>query len=155
MLRGSKIWSKVAYPDLLIPNTNVSYTIQPAAFALLDPMEFVADQSLSWDFTYWANGLLFNRIPLIRRLKLREVLTLRGMWGDLSKHNNPAYDADVYRFPVTAHCKAMGDTPYLEAGVGIDNILSLLRVDYVWRLTYRHTPGTDRRGIRLTLHLNF
>ena len=49
----------------------------------------------------------------------------------------------------------MGDKPYMEAGVGLDNILTILRVDYVWRLTYRENAGTDRHGIRVQLHFNF
>ena len=49
----------------------------------------------------------------------------------------------------------MGDKPYMEAGVGLDNILTILRVDYVWRLTYRERAGTDRHGIRIQLHFNF
>ena len=49
----------------------------------------------------------------------------------------------------------MGDKPYMEAGVGLDNILTILRIDYVWRLTYRDHAGTDRRGIRIQLHFNF
>jgi hypothetical protein len=49
----------------------------------------------------------------------------------------------------------MGDKPYMEAGVGLDNILTILRVDYVWRLTFCEHAGTDRHGIRIQLHFNF
>ena len=155
IVKGEKVWSKVAYPDLLMPNVNLSYTIQPESYSLMKPMEFINDQALSWDLTYWGNGVLMNRLPLIKRLRLREVLTLRGIWGSLSDKNNPAHSSDVFLFPANALCQPMGDKPYMEAGVGIDNILTILRVDYVWRLTYRDHAGTDRRGVRIQLHFNF
>jgi len=49
----------------------------------------------------------------------------------------------------------MGSTPYMECSVGIDNILTLFRVDYVWRLTYRNRPGIDHSGVRVGLHFAF
>ena len=155
IIKGEKVWSKVAYPDLLLPNVNLSYTIQPESYALMKPMEFVNDQALSWDLTYWGNGVLMNRLPLIKRLRLREVLTLRGLWGSLSDKNDPSKSGDVFLFPADALCQSMGDKPYMEAGVGIDNILTILRIDYVWRLTYRDNAGADRHGIRIQLHFNF
>ena len=155
IVRGEKVWSKVAYPDLLMPNVNLSYTIQPESYALMKPMEFINDQALSWDLTYWGNGILMNRLPLIKKLRLREVLSLRGIWGSLSDKNNPALTDDVFLFPEDVLCQPMDDKPYMEAGVGLDNIFTILRIDYVWRLTYRDHAGTDRHGIRIQLHFNF
>ena len=105
-----------------------------------------------------------NRLPLIKKLRLREVLTLRGLWGSLSDKNNPnkalqGVDAhgnrDIFLFPGDVLCQPMAGKPYLEAGVGLDNILTILRVDYVWRLNYRDHAGTDRHGVRIQLHFNF
>ncbi len=166
IVKGEKVWSQVAYPDLLMPNVNLSYTIQPESFALMKPMEFINDQALTWDLTYWGNGILMNRLPLIKRLRLREVLTLRGIWGSLSDKNNPAQlsvvtplssvdGSDLFLFPADALCQPMGDKPYMEAAVGLDNIFTILRVDYVWRLTYRENAGSDRHGIRIQFHFNF
>jgi len=164
ILKGEKVWSRVAYPDLLMPGVNLSYTIQPEAFALMKPMEFVGDQALTWDLTYWGNGVLMNRLPLIRRLRLREVITLRGIWGSLSDKNNPnqaatrdvaSLGSGIFLFPTDAPCQPMGSTPYVEMGVGLDNILTVLRIDYVWRLTHRDNAASDRHGIRIALHLNF
>ena len=130
IVKGEKVWSKVAYPDLLMPNVNLSYTIQPESYALMKPMEFINDQALSWDLTYWGNGILMNRLPLIKKLRLREVLTLRGIWGSLSDKNNPnivetqnlaSPSKDIFRFPDDVPCQPMGDKPYMEAGVGLDS----------------------------------
>ena len=165
IIKGEKVWSQVAYPDLLMPNVNLSYTIQPESYALMKPMEFINDQALSWDVTYWGNGILMNRLPLIKRLRLREVISLRGIWGSLSDKNNPnavetqnlvsPSTSALFMFPSDAPCQPMGNKPYMEAGVGLDNILTILRVDYVWRITYRDHAGTDRHGIRIQLHFNF
>lgn len=155
IVKGGKIWSTVPFPNLLLPNANLSYTIQPESFTLLNAMEFVNDQYVSWDLTYWANGALFNRIPLIKYLKLREVISFRGLYGSLKDSNNPEFNNDLFRFPMDAHCKPMDKVPYMEFGVGIDNILTFLRLDYVWRLTYRDTPGVDLSGLRIQLHFTF
>ncbi len=49
----------------------------------------------------------------------------------------------------------LGNTPYMEVYAGLDNIFRILRVDYVYRLTYRGNPSIDRWGIRIGLHFNF
>lgn len=155
ILKAGKIWSQVQYPALMWPNANLSYTIQPESYALMNAMEFANDQYLSWDLTYWANGALFNRIPLIKYLRLREVVSFRGLYGKLSDKNNPELHNELFRFPVDSFATPMKKQPYMELGVGIDNILTILRVDYVWRLTYRDTPNVDRGGVRVQLHFTF
>ena len=155
ILKGAKIWSEVPYPHLLLPNANLSYTVQPESFSLMNAMEFANDQYLSWDLTYWANGALFNRLPLIKYLKLREVVSFRGLYGSLKDRNNPQFNNNLYRFPYDTHCRPMDKVPYMECGVGIDNIFTFLRLDYVWRLTYRDTPGVDLSGLRIQLHFTF
>jgi len=155
LVKGAHLWSKSSYPDLLLPNANLSYTIQPESFALLNPMELVTDSYVSWDLTYWARGAIFNYIPLFKKLKLREVFSFRGVFGHLSEKNNPANNPDLFRFPEVNHTMPIGRTPYMEVGVGVDNIFKVLRLDYVWRLTYRNNPGADRGGLRLAMHFTF
>lgn len=159
ILKGGHVWSRTSYLALATPNANLSYTIQPESFALLNPMEFVGDSFLSWDLTYWANGALFNYIPLIKKLKLREVVAFRGWLGHLSDKNNPRLDTDtanpLLQFPMDAAATAMHKRPYMELSAGIDNFLKVLRIDYVWRLNYRDVPGIDRSGLRIALHATF
>lgn len=155
ILKGGKIWSNVAFPDLMLPNANLSYTIQPESFVLMSPMEFMNDRYLSWDITYWANGAIFNRLPLIKYLKLREAFSFRGLYGKLKDSNNPANNLELLRFPDMNNSSPMDKTPYMEMGVGIDNILTCLRVDYVWRLTYMNRANIARRGLRIQLHFTF
>lgn len=155
LLKAGKIWSQVQFPSLLWQNANLSYTIQPESYSLLNPMEFAMDQYASIDFTYWINGAILNRIPLIKKLKLREVITFKGFVGSLSNKNNPDYNDNLFRFPADANTKPMGKTPYMELSAGLDNIFTILRVDYVWRLTYRDNPAADKSGVRISLHFQF
>ena len=155
LAKGGIIWSQVPFTELLWPNANLSYTIQPESYSLMNPMEFAMDRYASCNLTYWGNGVLFNRIPIIKHAKFREVVDFKCLWGNLSKRNNPSLHPNLFRFPSEAEVQIMGSTPYMEISAGIDNIFKILRIDYVWRLSYLHTPGTDRSGLRVALHFSF
>ena len=155
IVKGGHVWSTSPFTELLIPNANLSYTIQPESFALLSPMEFITDSYAVFDMTYWANGAIFNYIPYLKKLKLREVFSFRGVWGHLSDKNNPLHNKWLPQFPMGANPVSMTSTPYMEIAAGIDNIFKILRIDYVWRLTYRNTPGVDCSGLRIALHFKF
>ncbi len=155
ILKAGHVWGSTSWLNLLMPNANLSYTIQPESFALLNPLEFINDSQAEWDLTYWANGALFNMIPGIKKLKLREVFAFRGVWGRLSDRNNPLLHPDLLRFPPNAFTRKMSDTPYMEISAGLDNVLRILRIEYVWRLTYRNTPDAPNSGLRIALHFSF
>lgn len=154
-LKGGIIWSKVDYPALLWPSANISYIIQRESYSLMNPMEFANDKYAALDLTYHGNGILFNRIPYFKKLKLREIVTFKALSGGLNDRNNPEFNQDLFQFPSDAIAMKMTSTPYMEIGAGIDNIFTILRVDYVWRLTYRHNPGIDRHGLRIAVHFTF
>jgi len=153
ILKAGKVWNKVPFPLLIIPNANLSYTIQPESYSLMNAMEFMNDEYASWDVTYYLNGFLLNRVPLLKKLKWRGVLSSRGLYGKLSDKNNPEISDDLFRFPLTS--TLMNSTPYIEVGAGVENIFKVLRFDYVWRLTYRNLPDIDKSGLRISLHLTF
>ena len=161
ILKAGKVWNKVPFPLLIIPNTNLSYTIQKESYWLMNPMEFFTDQYASWDLSYHMNGLLFNRIPLIRKLNWREVITCRGMFGHLSEKNrpNPLNTGVLYKLPYEnndySNHYLKSTLPYIEASVGIENIFKVLRVDYVRRFTYTDLPGISKWGIRIEFHVQF
>lgn len=155
LAKAGFLWSQVPFPELLWPNANLSYTIQPESYSLMNPMEFAMDKYASCDLTYWGNGVLFNRIPVIKKAKLREVVDFKFLWGNLSDKNDPNLHKNLFRFPADAATRKMGNTPYMEISAGLDNIFRILRVDYVWRLSYLKTPGIDKSGIRVALHFKF
>lgn len=155
VVKGGHVWSRTPYMNLMLPNANLSYTIQPESFALMNPLEFINDSYAMVDFTYWMNGLIFNRIPVFNRMKLREVVNFKALWGHLSKRNNPLYNPQLFTFPTDVHTTPMTNRPYMEISAGLDNILRVFRVDYVWRLSYRDNPNAPRWGIRVAFHLAF
>lgn len=152
--KAGKVWSKVPYPLLILPNANLSYTIQPEAYTNMNAMEFINDEYISWDLTYYMNGNLLNRLPFVKKLKWREVFCSRGLWGHLTDKNNPANGGNgLYLFPSNSY--TMGKKPYMEMSVGIENIFKFIRVDYVWRLNYLNHPDIQTKGIRCTIQLSF
>lgn len=155
ILKGGHVWECAPFPNLLIPNANLSYTIQPESYALMNPMEFINDTYFSWDLTYWANGAILNYIPLLKKLKLREAFGFKGLCGTLSDRNNPLLHPELFRFPVDGQTVNMKWKPYMEVSVGLDNILKCLRIDYVWRLSYLDAPDIDKSGLRVAFHATF
>jgi len=153
ILKAGKVWDKVPFPLLIIPNANLSYIIQPETYTLMNAMEFLNDQYASWDVTHHFNGYMFSRTPLLKKLKWREVVSFRGLYGGLSDKNNPDISSGLFLFPERSY--QMTHIPYMELGVGLENILKILRVDYVWRLTYRDHPNIDRQGVRIRLQATF
>lgn len=158
LAKAGKVWTQVPYPLLILPNANLSYLVQPESYTNMNALEFINDQYASWDITYFMNGALLNRLPLIKKLKWREVFSFRGMFGDLSDQNNPFLEQNrgkgLYAFPSGSYLMDPKN-PYMEVGVGIENIFKFLRLDYVWRLTYKDHPGIQTRGVRFMMKLTF
>lgn len=155
-------WNKVPFPLLILPAANLSYITQQETFTLINNMEFLNDRYASLAVTYEMNGKLFNRIPLIKKLKWREAFRFRVLWGDLTDKNNPYAnpdDADLFKFPTRngePTCFVMDPkVPYMEASVGIYNIFKLLHIEYVRRLNYLENPGINKHGIRFMILMRF
>ncbi len=151
--KTGKLWGNVPFPLLILPNANQTYTIQPESYSMMNTLEFINDSYASIDLAYYMDGWLFNRIPFIRKYKLREVFSFKGLVGDLRNGNNPQINNNLFLFPENSY--TMTNTPYMEVSVGIENIFKLLRVDYVRRLTYLSNAGIDKNGIRVTINLTF
>lgn len=158
VVKGGRVWNDVPYPLLIIPNANLSYTIQRESFALMNPMEFVTDTYASWEATYYMNGLLFNRMPLVKKLGWREVIDFKGFYGSLRPGNKPDLtdSRGLYLFPLDPEYKnPLTHVPYMEISFGIENIFKVLEIDYVRRLTYSELPGISKHGVRARLHIQF
>ena len=159
--RAGAQWNTVPFPLLNLPMANLSYITQNnESFNLINNMEFLNDRYASLALSYDMNGKLFNRIPLIKKLKWREMFRIRGMWGTLTDKNNPykSGNPDLFLFPMrdgmpTSHI--MSNTPYVEASVGIYNIFKLLHIEYVRRLTYTDIPGVKKGGVRFMILMIF
>lgn len=155
-ISGGHVWSSSPFMSLHIPNVNNSYIVQPRSFALLNPMEFITSSFVSFDFVYMANGAILNYIPLVKKLKLREVFGFRGFWGRLDNKSNPEFHPELPQFPLGTATMKLNHGPYMETSVGLENIFRILRVDYVYRINYRNVPyKIDRHGIRIAMHITF
>lgn len=152
-LKGDCQWNTVPYMLLPHPSTNLSYVMRPESFSLMRPLEFLYDRSIYWNVQYFMDGLILSRIPGINYLKLREVFTFRGVWAHLSDRNNPAYNPRLPALPTQS--SPIGAEPYMEIGVGIENILGIFRVDYIWRLTYLDGKGAISGGIMVDARFKF
>lgn len=159
--RAGAQWNKVPFPLLITPEANNSYVIQRNMFNLINNMEFMNDRfasvALQWDLS----GKLFNRIPLLKRLKWREVIGFKTLYGTLTDKNNPYKQVgggELFDFPSRNGMPTsfvMGDAPYMELNVGIHNIFKFLRVDYVRRLNYLDLPNVKKNGVRFVLQFDF
>lgn len=157
MLSGGKIFGKVPYPLLKLHEGNATYFYDPYAFSCMNFYEFASDL---WGAVFWEHhfrGFFLSKIPLMKRLKWREVATVKALWGTLSDKNNgnlPDTEA-ILLFP---EGMSSVSKPYIETGVGVENILRCIRVDAIWRLTHRGDRGgqkVDNFAINFSLHLNF
>lgn len=149
-LGAGLIPSRVPYPLLFIPLGNETSFYVYNAYNLMNFFEFATDRYASAHVEHNFEGLFFNRIPAIKRLKWRTLVTGRIMAGGIRPENvrlvAPVNDLGQ---PVTGF-QSLGKVPYIELGYGIDNIFKLFRVDATHRLTYRDNPGVTPFAIKVS-----
>lgn len=156
---AGKIFGKVPYPLLNIPQANQTYSYQIESYNMMNFLEFVTDQYTSLLIDHTFNGFFFNKIPLTKHLSLREMVSFKVLYGKLTKDNDPAQQSDLFRFPVQANgtpvTYKLGEVPYIEGSVGIGNIFKIFRIDLVRRFTYLDNPNVSKYGIRMRFRLDF
>lgn len=166
-LQAGAQWNKVPYPLLIMPAANLSYVVQTYNFNMIDNMEFLNDRYASLMINWDLNGKIFNRIPLLHKLKWREIVGCNVLWGTLTDKNNPFLnpdDSELFYFP--GHFSEDGSyqysshvmdskRPYCEVYFGIHNIFKVLRVQAVRRLTYMDNIHAKKWGLRVMLRLSF
>ncbi|WP_223926228.1 DUF5686 and carboxypeptidase-like regulatory domain-containing protein [Prevotella lacticifex] len=155
---GRAQWNKVPFPLLCMPPVSLNYftDVNDVTFNLMRNMEFLNDRYVYWSALWDLNGKLFNRIPLIKKLKWREFIGVKGMWGHITDKNNPTLHPDdpvLFQLPASSHI--MSNQPYWEGIVGVHNIFKFFGVDYVRRLTYKNLPDVDKWGIRFNFMMTF
>ncbi len=160
LLEGGKIFGKLPYPLLTIHRANQTYAYQLNSYNLMNFMEFVSDRFAAANLDFYFNGFLFNRLPVVKKLKLREVASFRILYGGVSDQNNPDKTSNLLKFPTDNKTGepttfAFNKTPYIEVSVGIANIFKLVRLDLVKRLTYLDNPGIATWGIRTKVRFDF
>ena len=159
-ITGGTTLGTTPYPLLVVHRGNQGIYYEEKGFNLMNYYEFVSQYYVQGIFDYNFNGFILNRIPLVGKLKLREVLSLKAVWGGISDECNPANgDERLFKFPTTpdgnAQTYTLEDEPYVEGSIGIANIFSILRIDYVRRFNYLDHPEVDKWGIFFSLKVKF
>ncbi|WP_426667445.1 DUF5686 family protein [Mucilaginibacter sp. McL0603] len=155
---GGYLFGQVPFPLLDIHHANQSYALQLQSYNLMNFLEFVSDHYAAINIDQNFNGFIFNKIPLLKELKLREVVSFKALWGGVRSENNPADNPQLLQFnshggvPTTY---SLDSGPYTEGSVGIANIFKILRLDYVRRFNYLDHPNVARSGVRALIILQF
>ena len=161
-VKGGAQWNKVPFPLLIMPAANLSYILQRETFNLINNMEFLNDRYASLDVSWDLNGKIFNRIPLLKKLKWREAIGFKMLYGHLTDKNNPMKhpgDSELFLFPTRDGRPTSfvmdPKPPYMECSVGIHNIFKILHIDYVRRLNYLDHPDANKWGVRFMVMMTF
>lgn len=144
---SGKVFGTVPFPLLHVLKGNVTFIHISDGFNLMNINEFVADRYSMLIMEHHLDGIIMNRIPVLKWLKLREFWTLHVAEGSLTPANK-AMTVTSLR-PLQAP-----NGFYVEAGCGIENILKVLRIDFVWRLTNR-IPGKANFGVQIQAAVSF
>jgi len=132
---------------------NDTYYYDKYAFNNMNRYEFATDKYASLLFQQNFGSFPFKYIPLFKRLKWRSLVTFRGVIGDMSQANRTANG--YYDTTVAYHFTVPDKKPYMEAGVGIDNIFHVFRVDGNWRLNYLNNPSVPKFEVLVSAAIKF
>jgi hypothetical protein len=159
-LEGGYIFGQVPFPLLNIHRANQTYGYQLNAYNLMNFLEFISDKYAAANFDVHFNGFFLNKIPLLKKLKLREVGSVKLLYGSLRDNNNPANNPDLFTFPKDPETGktttfTLKNGPYIEMSVGLANIFKLMRLDLVKRITYLDNPDITTWGLRVRFKFDF
>ena len=146
-LRAGIQWNQVPFVLLIMPEANLSFVSAPGTFSMVNNMEFLSDRYASFQMAWDMKGKIFNRVPLLRKLKLREYVGYKMMWGTLTDKNSLYLPDESYALDYKK--------PYMEWAVGVHNIFKILRVEYVHRMNYTDLPTAKKHGIRFFFNFTF
>ena len=151
LVQAGLVFGRVPYPLLYHFAGNQTHTFEPHRFSLMNNYQYAADQYVALQAHWNGKGVLFNLIPGVRYLRLRELVELKMAYGGLRQDHQ-----QVLAFPTTqtghGTMRAM-QVPYVEMGVGIGNILRIGEVYGVFRLTQINDPASPWWAVRFRLHL--
>lgn len=149
---------KVPFALAYIHHANQTYAYQLQSYNLMNFLEFVSDHYATAYVDHYFNGFFFNKVPLLKRLKWREVIEAKVLFGGLRDENNPAKNPEAVKFPSTngqLETFSLTRTPYIEGGFAIANIFKVVRIDFIKRFTYLDHPDIAKYGIRFRAHFDF
>ncbi len=146
--------SQVPYPLLFVHKGNQSFFYNAQTFNLMNFFEFVSDTYASIKYEHHFEGVFFNRLPLIRKLKWRFVASSDVLWGSVRSENRIIIPDRVDGKKIDGF-NSLSNVPYVEVSYGIENIFKFVRLDFVHRLTYRNSPGASTFGVKVSTQFKF
>lgn len=157
-VRFSKIFGSLPYPLLTTLAGNQSFFRTDRTYNLMNNGEFVSDETLELFLSYHMNGLLTGKLPLIKKLEWRTVISGRMAYGSFNHKSNGFYDPDTNPggilpktcpegSPLTEFSTLTWKKPYAEISYGIENIFRFFRIDLVQRLTYLDNPESRKFAV--------
>lgn len=155
-LEAGYITGQLPWPLLRIHAGNQTMGYSRSGYNMMNYLEFVSDHYAGISIDHSFKGFFFDRIPLIKKLKWREVASCKLLIGGLRPENMPGANNDALRFPRTGNVVStymLNGGPYFEAGAGIANIFKILRIDVIKRFTYLDHPGISEWSFRWGLNL--
>lgn len=155
-LKAAAVLGKAPFPFLYIHRGNQTFANLHNSYNLMNFLEFVSDHYVSFKIEHNFNGFFLNKIPIIKALDFREIVSFKAIYGGLSNQNNPNLYPNLIQFPAysngASRTYTLNKTPYIEGSVGIDNIFKIFRVDLIKRFTYLKNPQISTIGIRVSTH---
>ncbi|MDL2230497.1 DUF5686 and carboxypeptidase regulatory-like domain-containing protein [Alistipes sp. OttesenSCG-928-L06] len=154
---AGKIFGKVPYPLLKMHEGNATYFYDKNAFSCMDFYEFASDTWASVIYEHHFRGFFLSRIPLMKRLKWREVAIVKALWGSLENKNDGSFAGHIARMDFPEGMSSVSK-PYIEAGFGVENIFRFCRLDAIWRITHRNNHAgqkVDNFALNFSMHFDF
>ena len=160
MFEIGRLWGTVPFPLLINHRANQTLAYLDNSFNMMNSLEFVSDKYVSLNIAHFFDGFFFNKIPLLNKLKWREIITFKTIYGGLDQQNIPGAHQNTFLFPVDKITGlpttfTFNHGPYMEASVGIGNIFKVLRVDLVRRLNYLDNPDVSKYAVRFKMRFEF
>ena len=154
-VKAYKVFGTLPYPILFVMRGNESPVSSSISYNLMDFFEFIADAYVSVDYEHQFNGIILNRVPLIKKLKWRSFINAKSVYGQLSQNNRAIIPRAETGVTVPTFFRS--NVPYVELGYGIENIFKFIRVDFIHRVTYVGSAYPDARtfGVKATLRFRF
>ena len=159
-LEAGRIFGKnLSYPLLHVFQANQTLNYEQFGFNQMNYLEFISDKYVFLNVEHAFDGFFLNKIPLVKKLKWREFLMFKAVYGGLDAANNPLLNPSVYAYPTDANGQSLTHgfktQPYMEAGFGIGNIFKVFRVDVTRRLNYLDNPNTSKWRVQGEIQFDF
>lgn len=142
-LQAGAVFGDIPYPLMFLHVGNETFLFNRFAFNMMNEFEYANDQFVHGWVEHHFDGKIMDRIPGINKLRLRTLVSANAMIGNVRESNE-----DLIAFP--EYMDEL-DNWYVQAGFGVENIFSMIRTDFLWRITQRDKPGVQTFAVKVSL----